>query len=46
MQIKEVRKIEYRKYYLREFVLYDGDHDVKFNIVDIDTGKKEITVLT
>jgi hypothetical protein len=36
--------MEYRKYYLREFVLYDGDHDITFNIVDIDTVKKEITV--
>jgi hypothetical protein len=36
--------MEYRKYYLCEFVLYDGDHDITFNIVDIDTGKKEITV--
>jgi hypothetical protein len=34
--------MEYRKYYLREFVLYDGEHDITFNIVDINT--EEITV--
>jgi hypothetical protein len=36
--------MENRKYYLSEFVFYDGDHDVTFNIVEIDTDKKEITV--
>jgi hypothetical protein len=30
------------RYYLSEFILYDGDHDITFNIVDIDT--EEITV--
>jgi major membrane immunogen (membrane-anchored lipoprotein) len=34
----------YRKYYLSEFSLYDGDHFITFNIVDINTDKNEITV--
>ena len=33
-----------RGYYLNEFVLFDGDHYVTFNIVDINTVKNEITV--
>ena len=33
-----------KKYYLSEFSYFDGDHNITFNIVDIDTGKKEITV--
>jgi len=35
---------DYRRYYLNEFLLHDGDHYVTFNIVDIDTVRKEITV--
>ena len=34
----------YRRYYLSEFSLYDGDHFVTFNIVDINTERQEITV--
>ena len=33
-----------KKYYLSEFSLYDGDHFVTFNIVDVNTVKNEITV--
>ena len=33
-----------RRYYLSEFSLYDGNHFVTFNIVDINTVKQEITV--
>ena len=33
-----------RRYYLSEFSLYDGDRFVTFNIVGIDTERKEITV--
>jgi hypothetical protein len=42
---KEVSKIpESKKYYLSEFKLFDGEEFVTFNIVDINTEKKEITV--
>ncbi len=30
-----------RKYYLSEFSLYDGDHFITFNIIDINTDKPE-----
>ena len=33
-----------KKYYLSEFKLYDGEEFVTFNIVDINSEKKEITV--
>jgi hypothetical protein len=33
-----------RRYYLSEFKLYDGDHWITFNIVDVDTERNEITV--
>lgn len=33
---------EFRKYYLSEFELYDGEEFITFNIVGIDTAKKEI----
>ena len=33
-----------RKYYLSEFDLFDGDHYITFNIVDINTDKNNITV--
>lgn len=35
---------EFRKYYLSEFELYDGEEFITFNIVHIDTEKKEIQV--
>jgi len=35
---------DYRKYYLREFSLFDTDHFIIFNIVDIDLNKNEITL--
>ena len=41
---KENQAIDYRVYYLREFQLYDGEVDITFNIVAIDTVKEEITV--
>ena len=41
---KENKVIDYRTYYLREFQLYDGEVDITFNIVAIDTFKEEITV--
>ena len=41
---KENKVIDYRTYYLREFQLYDGEVDITFNIVAIDTVKEEITV--
>lgn len=34
----------YRRYYLSEFSLYDSDHFITFNIVDINTERQEITV--
>lgn len=42
----EVSKItDFRKkYYLSEFQLYDGEEFITFNIVDINTERKEITV--
>lgn len=33
-----------RRYYLSEFSLYDGDHFVTFNIVDVDSVRNAITV--
>ena len=42
---KKIEKsMEFRKYYLSEFQLYDGEVYVTFNIVAIDTNKNEITV--
>jgi len=35
---------DHRRYYLSEFSLYDGDHFVTFNIVDINTDNNTITV--
>lgn len=35
---------EFRKYYLSEFQLHDGEAFVTFNIVSINTNKNEITV--
>jgi hypothetical protein len=33
-----------RRYYLSEFSLFDGDHFVTFNIVDLNTDRQIITV--
>ena len=42
---KQIEKsMEFRKYYLSEFQLYDGEVYVTFNIVAINTDKNEITV--
>ena len=41
---KENKVIDYKSFYLREFQLYDGEYDITFNIVAIDTVKEEITV--
>lgn len=35
---------EFRRYYLSEFELFDGEEFITFNIVGIDTVKNEITV--
>ena len=43
-QKKVEKSMEFRKYYLSEFQLYDGEAYVTFNIVAIDTNKNEITV--
>jgi len=44
-KIKNQNKIvDYKALYLREFQLYDGEADITFNIVDINTVKEEITV--
>ena len=43
-QKKIEKSMEFRKYYLSEFQLYDGEVYVTFNIVDINTEKNEITV--
>ena len=40
--MKEV--LDNRRCYLCEFSLYDGDHFITFNIVNVDTVKGEITV--
>ena len=35
---------EGKRYYLSEFLYYDTDRFIVFNIVDINTDKKEISV--
>ena len=35
---------EVRSYYLKEFSLFDGENDIIFNILDVDTEKMVITV--
>ena len=35
---------EFKRYYLSEFELYDGEEVITFNIVAIDAMKKEIQV--
>ena len=44
MKKKIEKSMEFRKYYLSEFQLYDGEVYVTFNIVAINTDKNEITV--
>ena len=36
--------MEFKKYYLSEFQLHDGEVFITFNIVAIDTSKNEFTV--
>ena len=43
-QKKIEKSMEFRKYYLSEFQLYDEEVYVTFNIVAINTDKNEITV--
>ena len=43
-QKKNEKSMEFKKYYLSEFQLYDGEVYVTFNIIAIDTNKNEITV--
>ena len=43
-QKKIEKSMEFRKYYLSEFQLYDGEVYVTFNIVAINTERNEITV--
>ena len=43
-QKKIEKSMEFRKYYLSEFQLYDGEVYVTFNIIAINTDKNEITV--
>ena len=43
-QKKNEKSMEFKKYYLSEFQLYDGEVFVTFNIVAINTDKNEITV--
>ena len=33
-----------KNYYLKEFSLFDGEYDVTFNILDVNTEKRTITV--
>ena len=35
---------EFKKYYLSEFDLYDGEEFITFNIVGIDAAKNEIQI--
>lgn len=35
---------EARSYYLKEFSLFDGENDIIFNILDVNTEKMVITV--
>ena len=35
---------EVRSYYLKEFSLFDGENDIIFNILDVNTEKMIITV--
>ena len=44
IQKKIEKSMEFKKYYLSEFQLHDGEVFITFNIVTIDTSKNEITV--
>lgn len=45
MENEVIKTDEFRKkYYLSEFQLFDGEEFITFNIVDINTERKEITV--
>ena len=33
-----------KNYYLKQFTLFDGEYDVTFNILDVNTDKMTITV--
>ena len=35
---------EIKSYYLKEFSLFDGEFDVTFNILDVNTDKMTITI--
>ena len=35
---------EFKRYYLSEFELYDGEEFIAFNIVGIDAAKNEIQI--
>ena len=35
---------EFKRYYLSEFELYDGEEFITFNIVGIDAAKNEIQI--
>ena len=35
---------EIKSYYLKEFSLFDGEFDITFNILDVNTDKMTITV--
>ena len=40
----KTEEIEIKNYYLKEFSLFDGEYDVTFNILDVNTDKMTITV--
>ena len=44
MKIKVSNFTEFRKYYLSEFELYDGEAFITFNIVGIDLDRNEVQV--
>ncbi|MBO5440815.1 MAG: hypothetical protein J6A53_09195 [Clostridia bacterium] len=44
VQKKIEKSMEFKKYYLSEFQLHDGEVFITFNIVAINTDKNEITV--
>lgn len=44
MENKVSRIPEFKKYYLSEFELYDGEEFITFNIVGIDAAKNEIQI--
>lgn len=44
MKTKASNFTEFRKYYLSEFELYDGEAFITFNIVGIDLDRNEVQV--